>query len=190
MNAREYLSEAFRIISENFLPNDPDDSMTVASAAYLVKRTAGDHTEYGFSKFKDVLAALAREGLLTTGKNSKEAFSLRLAEGTVPSAKPFRFSNRFRPLRNQVWFAFIASQPEGKRYLHRTTGEVRVRCSESPGESWVELHPISPDDERNNARHFLENNKVDDAAIQSAINESPWRLPDRKTSWDTPRGRT
>ena len=64
MNTQEYLGEAFRIISENFHPNDPTGSMTVASVAYIVKCTVGDHREYGFLKFKDVLAILASQGRL------------------------------------------------------------------------------------------------------------------------------
>lgn len=176
MTTQEYLRDAFQIISKNFRSNDPTGSMTAASAALLVKRIVGDHRDYGFPKFKDVLAALASEGRLRTGTNSKDAFSLWLTEGTAPPAKPFQSSDRFRPLRNQVWFAFIASQPKGKRYLHRTTGEARVGCSESPGESWDEIHPISPDDDRDNARQFLKNNHVDDTEIQSAIDEERWYL--------------
>ncbi len=174
MSTQEYLCDAFRIISENFRSNDPTGGMTAASAAYLVKRIVGDHRDYGFPKFKDVLAALSTEGRLRTGTNSKDAFSLWLTEGTAPSAKPFQTSDRFRPLRNQVWFAFIASQPEGKRYLHRTTGEARVGCAEAPGESWAEIDPISSDSERDNARQFLENNDVDDTRIQSAIDGERW----------------
>ena len=174
MNAQEYLSDAFRIISENFHSNDSTGGMTAASVALLVKRIVGDHRDYGFPKFKDVLAALASEGRLRTGANSKDAFSLWLTEDAAPPAKPFQSSDRFRPLRNQVWFAFIASQPEGKRYLHRTTGDARVGCSESPGESWAEIHPISSDDERNSARQFLENKGVDDIEIQSAIDGGRW----------------
>ncbi len=176
MNVQEYLRDAFEIISESFRSNDPTGGMTVASAALLVKRKLGDHKDYGFLKFKDVLATLAREGRLRTGPNSKEAFSLWLTEGTAPPVRPFQPSDRFRPLRNRVWFAFIASQPEGGRYLSQTTGEVRVGCSGSPGESWVEIHPISPDDDRNNARQFIGNNDINDAEIQSSIDEERWYL--------------
>ncbi len=174
MNTKEYLREAFRIIRENFRSSDPSGGMTVAAAAYFVKREVGDHRDYGFPKFKDVLSALSSEGQLKTGENSKAAYSLWIIEGTALPTKPFQFSDRFRPLRNQVWFTFVASQPERKCYLHRTTGETRVGCSEPPGESWAAIRPISPDDERDKARQFLKNNDVDDTKLQSAIDCERW----------------
>lgn len=174
MNTQDYLSESFRIISENFRSNDPTGGMTVASAAYLVKRIVGNYRDFGFPRFKDVLATLTSEGRLRTGTNSKDAFSLWLTEGTVPAAKPIQNPDRFRPLRNQVWFAFIASAPAGKRFLHRTTGETRVGCSELIGESWVEIQPIPTGDERQNARQFLEENGVDETEFQEVIDGERW----------------
>lgn len=174
MNAQKYLDDAFRVINENFRSNDATGGMTAASAAYLVKRVVGDHRDYGFPKFKDVLRALASEGRLRTGSNSKDAFSLWLVEGATPTPISNEAANRFRPLRNHVWFAFVADQPEGKRYLHRVSGEVRVGCSESPGESWVEVRPIPPEDDRNNARRFLDSNEIKDATIRDAIDGERW----------------
>ncbi len=174
MKTQEYLDEAFRIISENFRPNDPTGGMTAASAAYLVKRAIGDHRNCGFPRFKDVLAALASEGRLRTGTNSKDAFSLWLTENATFPATSIPLSERFRPLRNQVWFAFIAAEPEGKRYVNRMSGEVRIGCSEPPGESWIEVLPISADDERSNARKFLDKNGIDVPEIQGTIDGERW----------------
>jgi len=55
MNRSEYLKSAKSLLVDNFRSNDPDGSMTAASAAYLLKRLLGNFEDFGFLKFKDLL---------------------------------------------------------------------------------------------------------------------------------------
>ena len=77
MNRIDYLEQAKSLLSDNFRPNDPDGSMTAASAAYLLKRLIGNFEDVGFFKFRDLLDQLQSEGFLAIGSNSKHAFSKR-----------------------------------------------------------------------------------------------------------------
>ncbi len=178
MNVEEYLSQVYRIISENFRSNDPTGSMAVASAAYLVKRTLGhDQTAFGFAQFKDVLQELEKRGLLRTGPNSKNAFAVWVTgKGTGVAPQAVQTAERFRPLRNPVWYAFISEAPAGRRFLNKKTGEVRVGVTDRPtdGEDWVEITPIDRRQEQENALKFLSEKEVHDPTISASVNSERW----------------
>ncbi|HEV2970234.1 MAG TPA: hypothetical protein VGY55_09605 [Pirellulales bacterium] len=182
MNSSEYLSEVCRIIRENFRSSDSTGGMPAAAAALLVKRTLGrDQTEFGFYKFKNALNALEERGLVRTGNNSKGAFSVWLTDASstssvqkdLPNAK---VQDRFRPLRDEVWFAFVSGAPAGPRYLNRITGEVRVGVTERPlpNEEWVEIQPIEPNAEREVARQWIKGKVNDDAELVGSIEGPQW----------------
>jgi len=178
MNVEEYLSQVYRIISGNFRSNDPTGSMAVASAAYLVKRALGhDQTVFGFVRFKDVLQELENRGLLKTGINSKSAFAVWVTEkGARAVREAVQPSERFRPLRNPVWFAFISEAPAGRRFLNKKTGEVRVGVTDPPSDDddWVEITPIDRRQEQENALKFLSEKEIHDPTVSASVNSERW----------------
>ncbi len=177
MNGEEYLSEVYRIIRENFRSSDPSGGMAVASAAYLVKHVLGhDQTVFGFEKFKDVLQVLEKRELLQTGSDSKSAFAVWLTEKAAASAQPIAQSiARFRPLRNQVWFAFVSATPAGGRFLNRKTGEVRIGVTDHPADDdWVEITPIDSSAEREIALRFLKERGIEDQDIITCVSSERW----------------
>tara|TARA_R110002111_G_scaffold177181_2_gene243223 strand:- start:6976 stop:7809 length:834 start_codon:yes stop_codon:yes gene_type:complete len=175
MTTEDYLSEVLECIKNNFRPNDPTGGMTAASAAYLIKNiTHKDYKEFGFTKFKDVLKKLADAGKLRTGLNSKSAYSLWLDENIKPTAKPTQSEGEVRRLNRQVWFAFVGNNPPGERYINRLTGHIRIGDSFSPGESWIEITPISPSDEHKSAIQFLKENNLSTEKFESALEKEHW----------------
>jgi hypothetical protein len=183
MNSNEYLSEVLRIVRENFRSQDPTGGMSVAAAALLVKRALGhDQTEFGFFKFKDVLNVLEERGLIRTGPDSKGAFALWLADATsstpqVAQSLPGNH-DRFRPLRNEVWFAFISQSPLGKRFLNRRTGDVRVGVVDRdlPSDEWAEIKPLDPEAEREEARRWIRARTLEDSEILNSVAAPQWYM--------------
>lgn len=175
MNRVDYLERAKSLLRDNFRPNDPDGSMTAASAAYRLKRLLGNFEDVGFFKFKDLLQTLQDENFLVTGPNSKQAFSFKLlgnAKGPNRTQAPLGQ----RRLKADVWYAFVKADPPGKRYFDSLSGEIRVNCETPPGNGWIELTPVSPSWEKQNASAFLDRNDVTSQKARQAIEEPKWYL--------------
>ena len=180
MNTQDYLSQVLETIRECFRPTDSGGSMPVATAAYLAKQKLRvDHTTFGFAKFKDVLKELEGRGLVRTGTNTKNAFAIWLPEGSAPADRPPKpvasVSRQFRPLRNQVWFAFVSESPAGRRFLNRVSGDVQVGLQEAPGSDWVEIVPIDPSSEKEEAARFLVFHQLERSdEVHQALDSDKW----------------
>lgn len=174
MIQRTYVDLAKAVLAEHFRSNDPDGSMTAASAAYILKRLAGSFEEAGFFKFKDLLGLLESEGFLKTGTNSKNAFSFHLASTPVSHGVPaFRSQRR---LRADVWYAFVKSEPEGQRFFNVETGHIRTQCESSPGVEWVEISPIDPANEKQLALEFLTQKHLSVEDAKPALDATNWYI--------------
>lgn len=175
MDAEQYISEVVRVIRENFRSNDETGGMPVASAAYVIRRTLGvSQTAFGFLKFKNVLENLERRGEIKTGVDSKGAYALWLADAEKQPAATTRLAV-YKALRNEVWFAFVSELPSGKRFLNATTGEIRTGLDAAPdNEGWLEITPLDPSSERKLARDFLQQQGINDKAIEDAISRENW----------------
>ena len=179
-NVEDYLNEVLRLIRENFYSTDPTGGMPAAVAAYLVQRSLGyDQSRYGFFKFKEVLARLEERGLLKTGFNSKNAFSIWLTGRPGQSVRqviPPVPAQRFRRLRKEIWFAFVSVTHGGRRFFNRNTGEVRTDAQGwlDKDPNWVEIVPFDPATERRQALEFLKENNIDSADYTGSINSDHW----------------
>ena len=184
MDSDGYLLEVNRVIRENFRPNDSSGGMVAATVASFVRQTVRDEqTKFGFLKFKDVLLALQQRGLIKIGENSKGALAIWLpgcsapAGSVIGASNPVPVSPAFRPLRSEVWHAFVSDTPAGRRFLHRATGELRVGANAplSPLDEWVEITPLDKDAEREQSRQFIqEKNLLNDPNVSSASDSARW----------------
>jgi hypothetical protein len=199
MNAEQYLSETARIANLNFAPTDMTGSMTVARLGLLVQQSTGLHpTNCGFPQFKDVLSELERRSVLRLGVNSKGALafwlvgspSLMQQQAGNPQymAPPVPMSSfaqsraneqhpPFQRLLNRVWIAFINLLPAGRRFLNRETGEIRLGQVQppEPPEKWIEIQPISQEDDKNEAVVFLrEEGRYDDTSLRGKLDSPKW----------------
>lgn len=194
MTSEEYLREIERVVRDNFEPSDPTQSMTVARLGLLVRKVTGlEPGQCGFYRFKDALSVLEQRGIIRTGFNSKQAFAFWLEQpagkqaelqeqtrGTMPappstSVPPTRES--IRRLRGPLWFAFVGVTPQGRRFFHRTTGEVAVGQRESPApiENWVEIHPVNAGEDKADAVRFLESERLDgNEDLQRTLDSPIW----------------
>ena len=176
MTESDYLADVLRVIKDTFRPSDPSGSMPVATLAYLVKqRLKFDYAQLGFGKFKDVLTALEKRGEIRTGLNTRGAYAFWLG-GTAPTSATNALTVApFRPLRSQVWFAFIGEAPEGRRFLNRITGDVRLGLQTPPGSEWCEITPIQSADQKAKSTQFLADYALDSVPeLRSALESQRW----------------
>ncbi|MEQ1814502.1 MAG: hypothetical protein ABL860_08655 [Candidatus Nitrotoga sp.] len=179
MTKSEYLNEVLSVIRKTFRSNDESGSMPVAAVAYLAKLHLGsDHTAFGFAKFKDVLQELEKQGMIRTGTNSKQAYSLWLSSSSIEEKVEMPKDSdtfQFNKLRNQVWFAFIAELPLGNRYLNRVTGEVRVGIQDPLSGDWLEIPKVPQSEQKTFAESFVESNALgENSEVKSALNSARW----------------
>jgi len=163
----------------------------VARLGLLVRKVTGMEPETcGFPRFKDALLVLEEREMLRTGLNNKQAFSFWLSAGsgescpaecrqTLPVAVtplPLPAAN-FRRLRSDVWLGFVAGTPVGRRFLNRTSGEVKSGQTDvpEPSQSWVELTPIDQKEDKADAIRFLEEEELSGKAeLERSLDGGGW----------------
>ena len=184
MDRETYVREVSRIIRENFRPNDVNGSMTAAKAGSLVRQVLQTGpTEHGFSKFKDVLLELERQGEIGIGFNSKNALAICLPQAstgvdpqreqvtTLPPGKPFR------PFRNRLWLAFVAQTPVGRRFMNKRTREVLLGQDSrpQPEDDWIEIVKVPDSEEKADAREFIETEGLqNDQQLMASLDSDYW----------------
>jgi len=179
-----YVREVSRIIRQNFHPNDVSGSMTAAKAGFFVRQVLQTGpTEHGFSKFKDALLEVEKQGEIKIGFNSKQALAIWLSGGSagaeslkepvtsLPAGKPFR------PFHNRLWLAFVAETPVGRRFMNKKTGEVLLGqgSSPQPADEWVEVVKVPDSEEKADAREFLEAEGLQhDHQLSTSLDSDYW----------------
>ncbi len=173
----EYLSRVGEILRRHFRPDDPSGGMTAASFAFTVRRELGvSHSDVGFFKFKDVLSSLEDRSELKLGTNSKGAFAVWLPResNTVPSIR-LGTKRPNRPLRSEVWFAFISNTPERRRFFNRDTGEILLSSTvPSDDGQWDEITPIDQSTEKEIARQFVLDKQLELPELESLLAAKRW----------------
>jgi hypothetical protein len=90
-----------------------------------------------------------------------------------------QFAEAPRRLKKGIWIAFVNALPQGRRFMHRNTGEVRMGLSEPPRpeHEWIEIQRISDEIQRAWARKFLDDHLTqENPYVREALNDGPWFL--------------
>lgn len=179
MTLDEYLDAVEAAIRENFRPSDKTGSMTAAAAAYLVQqRVPVDRSAFGFNKFREVLNVLESRNKLRTGLNSKNAFSIWLADASPSQSKlDYRHVkvNRWRLL-PQVWRAFVESpHNRGTAFFDKSTGTIVYREHSLPeSKNWLEIPTLSDAEQRKLAEEWLKRKQLDTVDTNAALASETW----------------
>jgi hypothetical protein len=122
----------------------------------LIRRALPDQhwQACGFPTLKALLQELVKQQQVRIGNDDQGAFAVWLL------AKPADLSpqrQRYNPLRQDVWNAFAISYPSGRRFMHRTSGAVRMGQVErpTPADQWAEFEAIGDEEQRKWAREFV-----------------------------------
>lgn len=162
MTADEFRSAVFQIVSNNC---SPSKGLKASALGNLVLRSLGESwQQHGYARLKDLLQDLEKRGQITLGIDEQGALAVWLGSESPTTAQPAPPSTS---LRKEVWLAFVALSPKGRRFLNRLTGAVRMGLTDSPSpsEQWIEITPVSDTEQRRWAQQFfsehLKPNQID-----------------------------
>jgi hypothetical protein len=153
MQVDEYVDAVYQIIKTH----ERADGIKASALGQLIRRALPSEpwSAYGFHSLKDVLAPLEQRGLIRMdGRGGTLAIWLTAKESEqIPLASA---TKKYSPLKKDAWLAFAVPRPPGKRYMHRTSGVIRMGLSEipHPADRWVEIEQISDDKQKIWAKAF------------------------------------
>jgi hypothetical protein len=169
----EYVDAVYQIIRTYERP----EGIKASALGQLIRRALPSEpwTNYGFHSLKDVLAPLqqsglirldARDGALAIWLDSKNERPNRLASPTT----------KYNPLKKEVWLAFAVARPQGRRFMHRTLGTIRMGLSESPhpADGWVEIEQISDEKQKSWAKAFVNSQGGKFLSAGAALDDPAW----------------
>jgi len=175
--ANRFLEEVFTTIKTQFRADDISGGMTAAQVGLVLRQQGIDFESNGYPKLRSLLEDISQHFDLSLDENSKGLLSVWIGPPPtfrLPQGRKAQLEGELsepQRLKNVVWHAFVAEKPDGKRFINRQTGQIRINESEtpSPASDWVEIPVIESDEERKQAREFLEKFDVE---IHPEINEA------------------
>ncbi|VVD71505.1 hypothetical protein PEP31012_00628 [Pandoraea eparura] len=155
MTFEEYLDLLVQTVTKNM--NPVSRSVMAAALGNMLRQASPDVTWKTFGKrtLSELLTDPRVQPHLRTFETAKGALAVspvgELPAGDVPAIEVFN------PLRKSVWEAFVLPSPSGRRFMHRVNGVIRagLEIAPAPADDWVEIIPISPDEQREWARDFI-----------------------------------
>ena len=117
MDRDAFLSAVSKLILSNY-PKDPLRGLKASEVGLLIRRGLPEVSweSFGYPKLKGILADLEASGLIRTGVDEKQAFTVWLPgtpastierSATQPQQQGLAQREPFRPLRKAVWSAFV-----------------------------------------------------------------------------------
>ncbi|MGE8547640.1 MAG: hypothetical protein ACN6OC_09415 [Alcaligenes sp.] len=166
MTYQDYLDLVVQTVAKNLKPGSR--YITTAALGGLLLKVSPEQSWKTFGKrtLSELLAELESGGKLTRIKTEKGALAVSLGDA-VSVPPPVAVIEKFNPLRKSVWNAFVLLSPEGKRFLHRQNGVVRVALdvAPTPADDWIEIPQISVETQKEWAREFLSERHENDANL-------------------------
>jgi len=173
MNYNEYLDLAVHTIAKNLKPDS--QYLTAAAVGGLLRQASPEEDWRAFGKrtLSELLSELEHLGRLSIVKTEKGALAVALGNA---ASQPSVAIEKFNPLRKSIWDAFVLVSPEGRRFIHRRDGTVRVALdiAPPPADDWAEIFPITTETQINWARDFIAEGHSDkvDLALQTVLEDN------------------
>lgn len=175
MTYEDYLDLVVQTVAKNL---KSDSHCLTAAALGGVLRQASPEVNwktFGKRTLSDLLADLEHQGRLSLIKTDKDALAVVI--GNKESLPASASIEKFNPLRKSIWDAFVLLAPEGRRFMHRRNGTVRVGLdvAPAPADDWVEIFPVGVNTQREWACGFIaeEHGSVSNAAGQT-LSDDNW----------------
>ncbi|WP_185265508.1 hypothetical protein [Halopseudomonas xiamenensis] len=174
MTYQDYLDLVVQTVAKNLKPGSR--YITTAALGGLLLKASPEQSWKAFGKrtLSELLVELESSGKLTRIKTEKDALAVSL--GDAASVPPVAAIEKFNPLRKPVWDAFVLLSPEGKRFLNRQNGVVRVALdvAPTPADDWIEIPRISVETQKEWAREFLSERLENDANLAVQGLDEDW----------------
>lgn len=176
MTLEEYTELTVQLV-QSYITSTLRPVMTAAALGEHLRRASQDTSwrTFGFATFLRYLESLERLRKLSLTKTDRQALAVSMPDDNAQNSVPAPVYN---PLRKPVWSALVFSAPPGRRFLHRTSGLVRMglQSPPSPADEWVEIDLISDPVLKGWARDFLKSEDISDPQILRSIDETHWHL--------------
>lgn len=177
MTVEDYIAHVTQLIQTNL--NPLRGYITVAVLGERLKRSnlEVNWKTFGYPSLLRLLEDLERRNLVSLRKTEKDALAVApfglttTAALTGPPAIP-SMPKTYNALRKSVWAAFVFTTPEGRRFIHRASGVVRMGLQQEPTpiDEWSEIQPIPEDLQKEWAASFA----AGDAALLAAMHQANW----------------
>lgn len=155
MTYEDYLDLIVQTVEKNIKPGS--SYVTTAALGGLLLRVSPGQSwkTFGRRTLSELLVDLESQGRIKRILTEKKALAVSL--GGAVSVQAVAVNEKSNTLRKPVWDAFVLLSPEGKRFLHRQDGGVRVALdvAPTPAEDWIEIPPISIETQKEWACEFL-----------------------------------
>jgi hypothetical protein len=155
MTYTEYLDLVVQLATVNLKPGSR--YITAAALGVLLKQASPevDWKFFGKRSLSELLSDPLIQSRLSVIETDKKALAIQpINQVAAPSVS----LETFNPLRKSVWDSFVMGTPTGRRFMHRHNGMVRMGLSTAPNpvDDWVEIAPISLEEQRKWAVEFLD----------------------------------
>jgi hypothetical protein len=173
MQLDEYDDAVFQVIKSN----SKIEGLKAGTLGNLLRRAFPDDNwkTFGHPTFKSFLQRLEIKGLIRTGADESGAFAVWLGE--QPQKIPVQ-TQKYNPLKNEVWLAFVGPRPNGRRFINRDSGMVRMGLRESPhpADQWAEINPITESEQKKWATEFVSKHCVSSPSVAQTLTQNDWSL--------------
>jgi hypothetical protein len=175
MNYEEYADLVVQTVRNNLPPGR--SSLTAAALGMHLSRTDPDcqWKTFGARTLAEFLRQPRLQQSLELTQTEKSALAVAVRDwAEVSRPVPVQAYN---PLRKTVWEAFVLPSPVGRRFLNRHSGMARfgLQVAPAPADDWVEIEPISVDQQRSVAEEFLTESRTQRTlAMVEAMTSVPW----------------
>lgn len=175
MTFEDYLDLVVQTVTKNIRPGTR--SVTAAALGSLLKQASPDvdWKTFGIRTLGELLSDPRIRPRLQILYTDKEA--LAVAPTGVAQGSDGPTVEIFNPLRKSVWEAFVLGAPSGRRFMHRLNGMIRLGLdiAPAPADEWIEVTPVSVDEQREWARSFLDSlNDPRFADAQASLGSGDW----------------
>ena len=173
MNYENYLDLVVQTIVKNQKPDS--NCLTSAALGGLLRQACPEENWKTFGKraLSEILTDLEYQGRLSITKTDKDALAVTL--GNTAALPTVASIEKFNPLRKSIWDAFVLMKPEGRRFMHRRNGTVRVALdiAPPPADDWVEIFAIGTEKQKEWAHAFIADGYGSEAAEQT-LSDANW----------------
>lgn len=176
MTFEQYLDLLVQTVTRNMTQGGR--SITAAALGTLLRQASPDVTWKSFEKrnLRDFLDDPRVREHLRVFDTEKGALAVSLVDSSsVREEPPIEV---FNPLRKPVWGAFALPSPKGRRFMHRADGSIRsgLEIAPIPADDYVEISPISADEQRDWARDFIATSadRQKFADVERALDADGW----------------
>lgn len=175
MTRDEYFDAVYQLVKNN---EDGSKGLKASYLGLLLSRSIPQsHSEFGYATLKGLLSDMQVRGFLKLGGEGPAQALTVWTETRSPQAATAATLVKPTYMRTEVWSAFVRPFPQGRRFLNRITGDVRMGLEKAPTppDDWAEILPIPEEAQKSWLRDFLDHSELaNDGHLRELLGDQHW----------------